>query len=205
MEWMYGTYKIQEIMTVRVGEDFKEALSTAEDYISRYLRNFPSLLEPHAKLILCWNNRLRTSAGKCRIAYRELKQDGPHALLDLVIQIELNPKYLEEFGLERVQKTARHELAHAVDIMLNSRGTSHGQHWKKICKVLGGSMNPSQASTAGATACREYIRSEAKHCYTCPTCGREHWRAKRMSRVLMSKGYCRRCGTPVFQMSHHQT
>ncbi len=205
MEWMYGTYKIRGDIPAGVAQDFEDALSTVESYISRCLRNCPEMPEPRAELILCWNKRLKTTAGTCRVTYRNFEQDGPRKWLDLVLQIELNPKYQEEFGLERVQKTARHELAHAADLMLNAKKGNHGPRWKKICNLLGGSMNPSQANVAGVTACRDYIRTERKHCYVCPTCGKEHWRAKRMSRDLMAKGFCKSCGTPVFRMSHHQT
>ena len=76
-----------------------------------------------AKTVVAWNSRLTTTAGLAQ--YRK----------NLVT---LNPK-LREFGMEEIDRTLRHELAHLLAHYRAGRRriAPHGPDWRKACRDLG--------------------------------------------------------------------
>jgi len=119
-----------------------------------------------------WNRRLRTTAG---LAY---------AGKGLVM---LNPR-LVIFGMEEVERTLRHELAHLLARyrMGRRRIAPHGPEWQQACADLG---------LAGEKRCHELPlpRREVarKHRYRCRHCGVEVLRVRPFSRAVACLPCCR--------------
>lgn len=80
---------------------------------------FPKLA---SSLIVCWNPRMRSAAGRALLQVR---------------RIELNP-LLREHGEDEVQRTLKHELAHLiVSEQYGRRCKPHGPEWRLACAALG--------------------------------------------------------------------
>jgi len=136
---------------------------------------------------VCFNSRLRTSAGR---AIQERKNRN-------CWRIELNPKYYWIYGLERVIGTYRHELAH-VAAWVFCREAGHSANFKRFCEIFGGTMNPGQAkSRAFASATTQYLTTTPKWRYTCPSCGLTFTRKRRMSPKWIKRACCAQCHAPA--------
>ena len=132
-----------------------------------------------------WNRRLKTTAGRVR---RET-EDG------LSWTIELNPKYFEEWGEERILGTFRHELAHIADYLDTGR-IGHGKSFRRYCRAFQGTMNTKLARDHQECATTAYLRTPEKWQYTCPDCGANFQRKRRVTGRLAAHGVCNRCYTP---------
>lgn len=142
----------------------------------------------------CFNNRLRTSAGRA-------VQDRNNRSF---WRIELNPKYYATYGLERVIGTYRHELAH-VAAWVFCREPGHTKNFKRFCELFGGTMNPDQAGNrASANATTEYLTTTPKWRYICPSCGLTFTRKRRLSQNTVKRAYCVQCLTPARKLRREQ-
>lgn len=126
-----------------------------------------------ARIRVEWNRRLRTCAGRA---------DTRRVL------ISLNPR-LVGHGLEEIDRTFRHELAHLLAQYRAGRRriTPHGPQWQKACKDLG---------IAGEARChslpfesRQLIR---RYHYKCPKCSRDFPRVRKIRRVIACLACCRK-------------
>lgn len=134
-----------------------------------------------------FNNRLRTSAGR---AVRErCCREHWH--------IELNPKYYQAYGLERVVGTYLHELAHvAAHVFYGDLG--HSKNFKRLCDEFGGTMNPGQGSRSpAANVTSDFLEILPKWRYSCPGCGQSFIRIRRISARKIQQAYCVKCQTPA--------
>lgn len=120
-----------------------------------------------------WNRRMRSTAGRAT---------WPDAL------IELNPA-LKQIGLEEVERTLLHELAHLVAFERAGRRriAPHGLEWQQACADLG--IPGESASHRLALPGRQMRR---KWHYTCPNCRAEVERVRRMGRNMACWGCCRK-------------
>src|SRR5205823_4961165 len=102
-----------------------------------------------ARVQVRWNPRMRTTAGLARYAD------------SLVI---LNPK-LAQFGMDEIDRTLRHELAHLVAKFRAGRRriAPHGVEWKAACREL---VLPGEPRCHDLPLPRAQRR--AKHFYRCP-------------------------------------
>ena len=108
-----------------------------------------------------FNNRLRTSAG--RAVQERYSQVWWY--------VELNPKYYQAYGLERIVGTYLHELAHvAAWVFYGEPG--HTKKFKRFCELFGGTMNQGQGrNSPPVNITHEYLETPPKWRYTCPVCG----------------------------------
>jgi predicted SprT family Zn-dependent metalloprotease len=138
-----------------------------------------SLCEEHSIPVpeLIWNSRLRTSAGRAQVLIfnREVA----------VAKIEMNPRFLEEFGLPETRKVLRHELAHIAADDRAGKSVGHSNAFKRWCLFLGGSLR--------APAGKWTRRQQPRWLYRC-TCGNTVPRVQRMTMPLRKRRKCRRCG-----------
>ena len=124
------------------------------------------------KVNVCWNARMRSTAGLANYAK------------SLIL---LNPK-LVEFGAEEIDKTFRHELAHLVARARSGirRIEPHGVEWKKACQDLG---------IADEKRCHTLPlprrQVERKHLYQCPVCKVEFRRVRPFRRRVACLTCCR--------------
>lgn len=148
----------------------------------------------YARKHVCFNNRLRTSAG--RAVQNRMNRN--------CWRIELNPKYYATYGLERVIGTYRHELAHvAAWIFYGEPG--HTTNFKRFCKLFGGTMNPGQAGKrASANATTEYLTTTPKWRYTCPSCGLTFTRKRQLPQKTIGRAWCVQCRTPARKLRMEQ-
>ena len=117
-----------------------------EAEIARADEMYPSFLANCTKLTIEYSGRLTRVYGRCSFKY---KTPGEY-----VIKLSTNVRELQ--GLERIVKTFRHEMAHAIEhIIFGSFG--HSPRFKNICKRLGGSMNARMAKGEYADCAGEYI------------------------------------------------
>jgi len=119
-----------------------------------------------------WHSRLRTTAGQALYA-KSL--------------VRMNPKLLQ-FGMEEVDKTLRHELAH---LLARSRAgrrriLPHGPEWRQACRDLG---------LAGEKRCHDLplprTRQRVRHRYHCPQCRRDYDRVRPFRRAVACLECCR--------------
>jgi predicted SprT family Zn-dependent metalloprotease len=119
-----------------------------------------------------WHPRLRTTAGQALYA-KSL--------------VRMNPK-LMQFGMEEVDKTLRHELAHLVARFRAGRRRiePHGAEWRKACRDLG---------LADEKRCHDLplprTRQRVRHRYHCPHCRRDYDRVRPFRRVVACLECCR--------------
>jgi SprT protein len=119
-----------------------------------------------------WHSRLRTTAGQAFYA-KSL--------------VRLNPK-LMQFGMEEVDKTLRHELAHLVARSRAGRRRiePHGPEWRKACRDLG---------LADEKRCHDLplprTRQRIRHRYHCPHCRRDYDRVRPFRRAVACLECCR--------------
>ncbi len=119
-----------------------------------------------------WHSRLRTTAGQAYYA---------KAL------VRMNPKLLQ-FGMEEVDKTLRHELAHLVARARAGRRRiqPHGPEWQQACRDLG---------LADEKRCHDLplprTRQRVRHRYRCPQCRRDYDRVRPFRRAVACLECCR--------------
>lgn len=110
-----------------------------------------------------WNARLRTTAGR---AYCDSQA------------IELNPA-LVDISEDEIDRTLRHELAHLIAYYRarkqRIRIEPHGPEWRTACTDLG---------IDGEDRCHNLpfkrVRQQRKFAYTCPSCGHQIFRVRRI-------------------------
>ena len=119
-----------------------------------------------------WNRRLRTTAGLA--CYAKLI-------------VSLNPRLIA-FGMEEVDRTLRHELAHLLARFRAGRHRiqPHGEEWRQACVDLG---------LTDEKRCHELPlprrRVERKHVYRCKSCRLEVRRVRPFRRAVACLKCCR--------------
>ncbi len=119
-----------------------------------------------------WHSRLRTTAGQAYYA-KSL--------------VRMNPKLIQ-FGMEEVDKTLRHELAHLVARFRAGRRriAPHGAEWRQACRDLG---------LADEKRCHDLplprTRQRARHRYHCPHCRCDYDRVRPFRRAVACLECCR--------------
>ena len=117
------------------------------------------------------------------------------------VKINVSYDYYKEFGFTRIMGTLRHEFAHLISYD-NTGNLDHSDNFKKICKELGGTMNPQMAGNVFSdSASSEYIRGSIKTyswLYTC-RCGSTMKREKRISEKKRTNPFvvCSKCKTSL--------
>lgn len=128
-----------------------------------------------ARLVVRWNTRLQTTAG--RAWYRDNL-------------IELNPRLGElPNAFDEIERTLLHELAHLV-AHARSRGrriTAHGPEWRRACTDLG-IPDESRCHTLTLGERRQVARRFA---YQCPNCRQIVLRVRRFTRHSACYACCR--------------
>ena len=119
-----------------------------------------------------WHKRLRTTAGQACYAK------------SLVL---MNPKLLQ-FGMEEVEKTLRHELAHLVARVRSGRRRiePHGAEWRQACVDLG-LVDEKRCHNLPLPRTRQRVR----HQYRCPQCRRIYNRVRPFRRAVACLECCR--------------
>lgn len=120
-----------------------------------------------------WNPRLRSTAGRA----------WPGKA-----RIELNPR-LVQLGEAETERTLRHELAHLIAHARAGRRRiePHGAEWRQACAELGipGEKATHRLPLPRATMARRFR-------YTCPGCGIEFARVRRIRRATACAACCKR-------------
>lgn len=119
-----------------------------------------------------WNRRLRTTAG--------LAHTGQSL-------VSLNPRLIP-FGMEEVDRTLRHELAHLLARFRSGRRRiePHGPEWRQACADLG---------LAGEARCHDLplprVRMARRLLYRCRNCRAEVRRVRPFQRRVACLACCR--------------
>lgn len=129
-----------------------------------------------------WNARLSSAAGRA---------DSRRKL------ISLNPR-LHEHDQHEIERTLRHELAHLLAQFRVGRRriAPHGAEWKKACRDLG----IADESRTHALPFPIQRRSR-RFIYTCPRCGKEFPRTRRIKRAVACLDCCRKFNRGKFDPS----
>lgn len=149
--------------------DFTE---TALEAAARELLNAIGATQLAGQVKVHWNRRLRTTAGLACYAR---------------CTISLNPRLIA-FGMEEVDRTLRHELAHllARSRARRQRIQPHGPEWRQACQDLG---------LRDEKRCHELPlprrRVERKHIYRCRNCRLEIRRVRPFRRAVACLKCCR--------------
>lgn len=118
-----------------------------------------------------WNPRLKTSAGRCWLEES---------------WIELNPR-LVGFGLDEVQRTLWHELAHLVAQQRHGKNIApHGAAWRQACADLG---IPNENARHDLPLPRR--RQRRKFVYMCPKCQVQMTRVRQIRYDAACRVCCR--------------
>ncbi len=120
-----------------------------------------------------WNPRMKSAAG--RADYRERL-------------ISLNP-LLRDHGIEEIDRTLRHELAHLLAQFRVGRRriAPHGPEWREACRDLDIVDEARCHNLPFAT--KAY---PARFVYRCPNCRQEFPRVRRVRRVIACLACCRK-------------
>ncbi|RFC48849.1 MAG: putative Zn-dependent metalloprotease, SprT family [Verrucomicrobia bacterium] len=124
------------------------------------------------RVVVLWNPRLRTTAGR---AYRNRAV------------VELNPQ-LVRISPEEIDRTLRHELAHLVAAHRAGRRRipAHGREWRIACSELG---------IPGESRCHDlpFQRrpQRRRFAYVCPVCQHRLLRVRRIKRAAACYHCCR--------------
>ena len=119
-----------------------------------------------------WHPRLRTAAGRADYNRKV---------------ISLNPR-LRSHGVEEIDRTLRHELAHLLAHFRAKRRRipPHGAEWRQACRDLG---------IADEQRCHTLPfpiqRRTRRLLYRCPSCAREFPRVRRIRRAVACLACCR--------------
>lgn len=123
------------------------------------------------RIVVRWNARLRTTAGR---AYRS------------TALVELNP-HLVRISPEEIDRTLRHELAHLVASHRAGRRRipAHGREWRRACSELG---------IPGESRCHDLPfqrrTQRRKFAYVCPACDHQLLRVRRIKRAAACYHCC---------------
>lgn len=99
--------------------------------------------------------------------------------------IEVNPKYFEEFGTDELEGIIKHELCH-YHLHLLGRGYKHrDQDFKQLLRQVGG---PRYCSTLPSSLKR---KSTVNYAYQCTKCGLIYRRKRRVNTVKYVCGKCK--------------
>ena len=125
------------------------------------------------KICVEWNPRLRSAAG-CAMFRDAL--------------ISLNPK-LREHGVDEIDRTLRHELAHLLAQMRAGRRriAPHGVEWRRACRDLGIGDEPRCHTLPFPTSARA-----RRFLYRCPSCQTDFSRVRRIRRATACLACCRK-------------
>ena len=120
-----------------------------------------------------WNPRMKSAAG--RADYRERL-------------ISLNP-LLRDHGIEEIDRTLRHELAHLLAQFRVGRRriAPHGPEWREACRDLDIADEARCHNLPFAT--KAY---PARFVYRCPNCRQEFPRVRRIRRAIACLACCRK-------------
>jgi predicted SprT family Zn-dependent metalloprotease len=129
----------------------------------------PALVQ---SVVVRWNRRLKTTAGVACYA-KSL--------------VTLNPRLIV-FGMEEVDRTLRHELAHLLARYRAGRRRidPHGEEWRQACRDLG---LPDEKRCHNLPLPRRRI--EAKHLYKCRHCQTEVKRVRPFRRAVACLKCCK--------------
>lgn len=138
------------------------------------------------------SKRLKTTAGMCE--WRKSIQTGVYTFT-----IKLAYNNYQEFGIDSMLKTLRHEMAHLIDSYLNG-SSGHSERFKIICANLGGTMNRQHAGTKYASlATKDFCTTQKRYIYKCP-CGMSFERKRKITGRRTLFGRCKTCRTLVMDM-----
>lgn len=124
-------------------------------------------------VVVRWNTRMRSAAGRAVFARRE---------------VQLNPRLLP-FGEREITVTLFHELAHLLAQFRSGkrRIEPHGPEWRRACHDLG---------IPGERACHRLplprARLARRHAYRCPACREVVRRVKPFRVAVACRACCRR-------------
>ena len=120
-----------------------------------------------------WNSRLRSCAGRAT---------PRHSL------VSLNPR-LREHGVEEIDRTFRHELAHLLAHfrIRRRRIAPHGPEWRQACADLG-VPNESRCHNLPFPIARR----TRPYTYRCPNCHHDFPRVRRIRRAIACLACCRK-------------
>jgi predicted SprT family Zn-dependent metalloprotease len=138
---------------------------------SRALVSALGLPDLAKRVVVRWNARLRTTAGR---AYRS------------TALVELNP-HLVRISADEIDRTMRHELAHLVASHRAGRRRipAHGRDWRRACSELG---IPGEARCHDLPFQRRTQRR--KFAYVCPACDHRLLRVRRIKRAAACYHCC---------------
>lgn len=119
-----------------------------------------------------FNKRLRTTGGRYLLKTHN---------------IEINPKYLVETGMDELVGIVKHELCH-YHLHLENKGYQHrDQDFKQLMKETGA---PRHCQMLPSLKNKKRTRSQKRYLYTCLTCGQHYERRKRMNPTHYRCGRC---------------
>ncbi|KAA0544562.1 SprT family protein [Bacillus sp. BGMRC 2118] len=117
-----------------------------------------------------YNNKLRTTGGRYLLHTHN---------------IEINPKYYEEFGVDELEGIIKHELCH-YHLHLQGKGYKHrDQDFKELLMKVGA---PRFCSTLPSV---QNKRSTLTYSYQCTVCGLVYRRKKRVNIMKYVCGKCK--------------
>jgi SprT-like protein len=114
---------------------------------------------------------------------KRLRSTGGRYLLH-THNLEFNPKNVEVFGTEELDKIIKHELCH-YHLHLMGRGFKHRDHdFRELLQAVGGTR-----------FCKSVKEKKSKQAYRyvllCTSCRMEYYRKKRMNPAKYSCGRCK--------------
>jgi SprT-like protein len=99
--------------------------------------------------------------------------------------IDVNPKYFEEFGMDEIVGIIKHELCH-YHLHLQGRGYKHrDQDFKQLMKIVGA---PRYCSVLKSV---EQKRRMTIYTYQCTACGQVYKRKRRVNTIKYVCGKCK--------------
>ncbi|MDE0836076.1 MAG: SprT family zinc-dependent metalloprotease [Akkermansiaceae bacterium] len=125
------------------------------------------------KVRVCWNPRMRTTAGRAWWPDRK---------------IELNPK-IRKIAEEEIWRTLKHEFAHliAYERCGRRRSAPHGPEWRAACAEIG---IPGETTTHSLPL--EGRKMKRNHSYACPSCLVVTTRVRPFRRAIACYPCCRK-------------
>lgn len=157
-------------------DDTEEIVRAAlHDILKNSLEQFRLVAgnELASKLVVEWNTRMRSTAG--RAFWPE-------------VRVELNPRLIQ-LSIAEVRRTLLHELAHLLAYHRSGRRriAPHGIEWKQACIDLG---IPGEKATHQLAL--PSVRQKRKWKYVCPQCGEGLERVRKMKRYVACYTCCKK-------------
>lgn len=139
-----------------------------------------------------YSKRLTVSMGMIKVNPKNLNR-APEIILSMNAR--------QKFGIDRIVKTFRHELAHYVTWIMDKK-IDHDKKFKDICKLFKGSLPRHQISSSEYDECLDdrYLTKKAfSYSYIC-NCGTNNFKTRyRMKKSMMDRE-CINCGTKIRDM-----